>query len=77
MRCDPTFDPKQPETWPLVLNAAQVAAIYQRRPDGLRKACQLRRFLPAPYRAKPYLWRRVEVLRDVQGLTGWAQKASA
>lgn len=54
-------------TWPITLTAEQVAAIYQRSVLGLKKACQQRRFVPAPFRTQPYRWRRVDVLRDVEG----------
>lgn len=62
-----TFTPLDAATWPLVLTAEQVAAIYQRSVLGLKKSCQQQRFIPAPFRTKPYRWRRVDVLRDVEG----------
>lgn len=61
------FDPLNTATWPLVLTAEQCAAIYQRPILGLKKACQRHGFLPAPYRTKPYRFRKVDVLRDVEG----------
>lgn len=69
------FNALEPSTWPLVLTAEQVAAIYQRPILGLKKACQLHRFLPAPYKTHPYRWRKVAVLRDVEG-TAPLRKAS-
>lgn len=50
-----------------MLTAEQVAAIYQRPILGLKKACQLKRFIPAPSKVKPYRWRKVDVVRDVEG----------
>jgi len=64
------FDVLDPSTWPLVLTTGQVAAIYQRSDGGLRKACQKGQFIPAPYKRRPWLWRKVDVLRDVEGARG-------
>lgn len=65
------FNPLDPATWPVNLTAHEVAAIYRRRSvSGLRKACQRNQFVPAPYKVKPYLWRRVDVIRDVEGARG-------
>jgi hypothetical protein len=60
----PDFDATDPATWPVVLTADQVAAIYQRPVGGLKKACQLHRCHPAPFQ-KPYRWRKADVLRDL------------
>lgn len=62
-----TFDPLNRATWPEVMTAAMVAAIYHRAVGGLKKSCQQRTFLPAPYRTKPWLWRKSDVLRDIDG----------
>lgn len=70
MRLDPSFDPSDSATWPITLTVDQVSAIYQRSPNGLRKACQFHRFIPAPFKERPYLWRRIDVERDVIGARG-------
>lgn len=63
-----SFDASDPATWSSVLTVTEVAAIYRRTADGIRKACQRHRFHPAPFKGpKPYLWRKVEVERDVFG----------
>lgn len=62
------FDAADPATWSSVLTVDEVSAIYRRTPAGIRKACQLHRFIPAPFKGpKPYQWRRVDVERDVFG----------
>lgn len=66
MRIDPTFNAKDPSTWGATLTVGQVAAIYQRTPGAVRKASQLHRFIPAPYKERPWLWRTVDVLRDLR-----------
>jgi len=63
-----TFDVLNRATWPDCLIAVQVAAIYQRNILGLKKACQRHSFIPAPYRVKPYRWRKGDVIRDLDGL---------
>lgn len=73
---DLSFDPKRPETWPVVLTVAQIAAIYQRTEGALRKAMSNQRFHLAPMRGRPYRWRRVDVIRDVEGARGSLQRAS-
>jgi hypothetical protein len=72
----PDFNATDPATWPLVLTADQVAAIYQRPVGGLKKACQQHRFVPAPYQRQPYRWRKADVLRDVEGGRGVLKRAS-
>lgn len=64
------FSPCDSSTWGATLTADQVAAIYQCKVGGLRKRCQERTFVPAPFRIHPYLWRKVDVLRDVEGARG-------
>lgn len=64
------FDPHDPATWPVNLTAYEVAAIYRRSVQGLRKAVQRHQFTPAPYKVRPYLWRRIAVLADVEGARG-------
>lgn len=57
-------------TWPVVLTAEQVSAIFQRPILGVKKACQLGRFVPAPFQKQPYRWRKVDVLRVVESGRG-------
>ena len=61
------FDITDAATWPLVHTADQVAAIYQRPVGGIKKACQLSRFVPAPFQKKPYRWRRADLQRHIDG----------
>ena len=61
-----TFTPTDRSTWGEVLTAEEVAAIFRRKVGGLKKACQRtsrRPFVPVPYQAKPFLWRRSDVIR--------------
>lgn len=60
-------------TWPTVLGPDQIAAIYQRSVMAVKKACQRGDFRPAPFKVRPYRWRRVDVLRDVEGSRGFHQ----
>jgi transcriptional regulator with XRE-family HTH domain len=53
-------------TWPLVLTPEHIAAIYVRSVGAIKKACQVGRFIPAPYQRKPYRWRKADVLRHVR-----------
>lgn len=62
------FNALDEATWPPVLTAEQISAIYQRSILAVKKACQQHRFHPAPYQTKPYRWRKSEVLRDVDGI---------
>lgn len=63
----PAFNVADDSTWPIVLTADQVAAIYQRPVGGIKKACQLGRFVPAPFQSHPYRWRKADVIRQVLG----------
>jgi len=69
----PDFNISDPSTWPLVLTVDQVAAIFQRPVGGVRKACQLARFVPAPFQLKPYRFRKADVLRHVEGARSSSQ----
>lgn len=55
-----------PATWPPVLLADEVAAIFQRKVGGLKKSVQRHRFSPRPFEVKPYRWRRSDVIRVVR-----------
>lgn len=66
----PDFNVADHATWPVVLTPEQVSAIYTRSVGAIKKACQTHRFLPAPYQRHPYRWRKVDVLRDVEGARG-------
>jgi hypothetical protein len=64
------FNPNDASTWPVVLTLDQVAAIYQRSREAIRhalKPCSRTRFTPQPFKRSPARWRRVDVLRDVEG----------
>lgn len=71
-----SFDIANADTWPLILTAEQVAAIYQRGIYGLKKACQLHRFVPAPFQKQPYRWRKADLLRHIEGGRGPLRKVS-
>jgi hypothetical protein len=64
------FNSCDPGSWPVVLTAEQVAAIYQRSVGGVKKKCQEHTFVPAPYQKQPYRWRKADVVRDVEGARG-------
>lgn len=63
----PDFNALDTATWPTVMTVEMVAAIYFRTVPALKKACARHRFLPAHYKTRPYLWRRSDVLRDIEG----------
>lgn len=67
-----TFDPLDPRTYPPLLTDAHMAAIYHKTPAALRQALRRKRFVPEPYRTRPNLWRRADVLADVEGPVGAA-----
>ena len=62
----PDFSVTDVATWPVVLTADQIAAIYQRSVGGIKKACQQHRFIPAPFQRQPYRWRKSDVVRHVE-----------
>ena len=66
----PEFNTADPTTWPVTLTPDHVAAIYHRSVGAVKKACQLHRFVPAPFQKYPFRWRRVDVLRHVEGARG-------
>lgn len=61
------FSPCDVSTWPLLLTADQIAAIWQRPVGGIKKQCQHNAFLPAPCEKQPYRWRKVDVVRYLEG----------
>ena len=65
-----TFDPLDPQTYPPLLTDTHMAAIYHTTPAALRQALRRKRFAPTPYRTRPNLWRRADVLADVVGPVG-------
>jgi hypothetical protein len=69
------FDITDSSTWPVVLTAEQVAAIYQRPVGGVKKACQLHRFVPAPFQVRPFRFRKTDVTRHLEGGRGPARVA--
>lgn len=67
------FDPRDSGTWPVLLDVHQVAEIYHRTVSAIRDACKPSSkspFTPRPYRMHPFLWRRADVIRDVEGARG-------
>lgn len=66
------FSPADSRTWPAMLSAEQVCAIYGGvfTVSGLKKRCQREAFTPRPARVRPYLWRKCDVVRDVEGQRG-------
>lgn len=59
------FNSLDQATWPQLMTADEVAAIYRRSVLALKKACQLGKFRPTPHQVHPYHWRKVDVLRDL------------
>lgn len=72
----PVFNIADVATWPLVLTADQVAAIFQRKVGGVKKCCQEHRFIPAPFQTHPYRWRKADVVRHVEGARATLQRVS-
>jgi hypothetical protein len=67
------FTPCDAATWPALLTLEQVAAITQRSADSIRHRCMpssRRPFVPAPCEKYPLRWRKVDVLRYVEGARG-------
>jgi hypothetical protein len=65
-----TFDIANPDTWPVILTAQHIADIFHRPIGGIKTACKRKRFQPEPYQVKPYAWRKVDVVRFVEGGRG-------
>lgn len=63
----PDFNVADSSTWPAVMDVDQIAAIYRRAAGGVRKACQEHTFVPAPFLTRPFRFRKVDVLRHVEG----------
>lgn len=81
---EPIFTATDSATWPALLTIDQIAAIVQRKIYGLRKSLQQRTFQPAPMKVpgtmklvRPYRWRKVDVLRHVEGARGSSLRRSA
>jgi hypothetical protein len=62
----PPFSVTDPDTWPAILTADEVAAIFRRKVGGLKRAVQRGEFQPEPYQRHPYRWRKSEVQRFVE-----------
>ena len=72
------FTPTDTGTWPMTLTLDQVAAIYQRTPLAVQHALKPSSrtvFTPRPFQKHPYRWRRVDVLRHVEGARGLQRSA--
>ncbi len=64
------FSVTDPQTWPMVLTLEHVAAIYSIKPANLRhylKPTARTPFSPQPFMRGPYRWRKVDIVRDVEG----------
>jgi hypothetical protein len=61
------FNPCDSATWPVMLTADQIAAIWQRPVGGVLKAVQASKFIPAPCERRPSRWRKADVVRYVEG----------
>jgi hypothetical protein len=64
------FTPCDPATWPATLTLEQVSAIYQKSADVVRHGCTPKArkpFVPQPFDKRPLRWRKVDVLRNVEG----------
>ena len=66
----PVFNVADPATWPVLLNVKHLAALFNRTPGGILRACSDHKFCPAPCQTHPTLWRRVDVLRHIEGARG-------
>lgn len=61
------FSVTDSSTWPVLLTAEEVAAIFRLSVAWVHKRCALGTFVPAPKdMSKPRLWRRADVLRHVE-----------
>lgn len=59
-----TFDPNDHRTWPTLLTAKEVAAIFRRSVKTIQRRVREGQFKPAP--TVDGLWRRGEVIRTVK-----------
>jgi hypothetical protein len=53
------------EHLPVVLTIPDLARIYRRGVETIRRECRLGIFRPLPFDVRPYRWRRVDILDDV------------
>ena len=66
----PEFNVTDPQTWPMVLSIEHVGAIYGIKPTTLRHYLKPKAktpFSPQPFMRGPYRWRKVDVLRHIEG----------
>lgn len=70
-----TFDITNPDTWPVLLNAREMGAIFRRASAGIIKSCQHGKFQPTPFQTRPYLWRKSDVVRFVESGRGSMRRA--
>ena len=66
----PDFNAADSSTWPLVMTVEHMSAIYSQSVGGIDKACQLHKFIPAPFLTHPRRWRKADVVRHVEGARG-------
>lgn len=64
-----TFNPDDSSTWPVTLTVQHIGAIFHKTPNGVRRSVARGRFpvTPIPH-SHPLLWRRVDVIRIVEGV---------
>lgn len=73
-----TFDVTNPDTWPVVLQIEQVAAIYGMTAHALQHAIKpsSRGVFPLrPFLRRPARWRKADVERHVIGARGLRRSA--
>lgn len=54
-------------TWPEAMTAEEVAGVLRRKVGGLKEAARKGVLVPAPFQKHPYLWRRSDVVRHIDG----------
>lgn len=69
----PTFNAADASTWPSVMAIDEVAALYRRSVGAVRQACESSKFQPVPFLKRPFRWRKVDVLRHLEGARTPAQ----
>lgn len=73
------FSPCDPATWPVLLTLDQMAAIKQTTAGAIRHALKPSRggvFVPAPCERRPLRWRKVDVLRYVEGARAFQRRTA-
>ena len=61
------FNICDPSTWPEIMTADEVAAVFRRKVGGVIRSIQLGRFVPTPIKGShPFAFRKSDVLRIVR-----------